>query len=208
VPAGTSYWEVGTALRAREKASKDYDDCTQAVLAPARIESTFIFVTPLSGRRGFPHTWTRNGQASWIDEKRQRCEWKDVRILDGTNLVDWMSHFPSVQRRLARQMNLLAEGFTTPELHWAELRRTGEPPPLFSEVFLASRDEACKAMPGVGEMRIAVRYEVTSVSGDTRTALLKPICAMTFTKGAGATTTVELQTSSVDGWILFDVEKG
>ena len=50
-PEGRSYWEIGTGLNARDKATSDYDDLTAAVPESVRVETTFVFVTPLSGRR-------------------------------------------------------------------------------------------------------------------------------------------------------------
>ena len=51
VPEGRSLWEIGTGLKARDKATSDYADLTEAVPETVRSDSTFVFVTPLSGRR-------------------------------------------------------------------------------------------------------------------------------------------------------------
>src|SRR5574341_483496 len=88
VPEGRSRWEVGTGLKAGDKATSDYRDLTATVPADVRAESTFIFVTPLSGRRDWEHTWKEEAQATWLEDRRQRHDWRDVRVIDGSGLID------------------------------------------------------------------------------------------------------------------------
>jgi hypothetical protein len=51
VPVGRSVWEIGTGINSGSKATSDYRDLTAATPDTVRRDSTFIFVTPLSGRR-------------------------------------------------------------------------------------------------------------------------------------------------------------
>ena len=51
VPDGRSFWEIGTGLDVRKKASSDYKDLVQEIPKDIRLDATFVFVTPLSGRR-------------------------------------------------------------------------------------------------------------------------------------------------------------
>jgi hypothetical protein len=68
VPVGISYWEIGTGVNAGSKATSDYKGLTNKTPKEIRLESTFIFVTPLSGRRDWPYTWkgvnAMNGRTS------------------------------------------------------------------------------------------------------------------------------------------------
>jgi len=149
VPEGRSFWEIGTGEKARDKATNDYKERTEATPIDVRSESTFIFVTPLSGRKDWQHTWKKDAQASWREERRQRNEWKDVRVIDGTGLIDWLRHFPSVELWLAQRMGFPAQRIETPEQRWAVLRSIGDPPPLTPDVFLANRGEACAKLKEV-----------------------------------------------------------
>ncbi|MFO1350914.1 MAG: hypothetical protein U1F68_09650 [Gammaproteobacteria bacterium] len=149
VPEGRSYWEIGTGLTAGDKATTDYNDLTEATPEEIRHESTFVFVTPLSGRRNWPHTWKEDKQARWLADRRQRNGWKDVRVIDGSVLIDWMQHFPAVEQWLAAAMGLPAQQMQTPEQRWAELRTIGEPPPLTPHVFLSNREKACEKLKEV-----------------------------------------------------------
>ena len=101
VPVGKSFWEIGTGTNAGKKATDDYRDRTKETPADVRRESTFLFVTPLSGRRDWPHTWKEDAQAQWLKTRRERNEWKDVRVIDGSRLVDWLHDFPAVEQWLA-----------------------------------------------------------------------------------------------------------
>lgn len=150
VPEGKSYWEIGSGVNAGDKASSDYRELTRAVPASERVESKFIFVTPLSGRRDWANTWKDDAQAAWLEKRRQKKEWKDVGIIDGTVLIDWLLHFPSVQLWLADKIDTVPIGKVhTPEQRWGELRTIGEPPPLIPEIFLVNRDVACEKLKEV-----------------------------------------------------------
>ena len=61
VPEGHSLWEIGTGLNAGRKATTDYRCLTASVPAEEREQSTFVFVTPMSGRRGWSFTCQGRG---------------------------------------------------------------------------------------------------------------------------------------------------
>ncbi|MCL5125196.1 MAG: hypothetical protein M1511_11985 [Deltaproteobacteria bacterium] len=149
VPEGRSFWEIGSGINAGKKATKDYRELTAATPNEDRLESTFVFVTPLSGRRDWPHTWKKNAQAKWLKYRRQRSVWRDVRVIDGSGLIDWLHFFPAVERWLAETMGLPAQQMQTLEQFWAELRTIGDPPPLIPHVFLANRNTACEKLKEV-----------------------------------------------------------
>ena len=152
VPDGHSFWEIGASLDARGKASDDYRELTRETPEEVRRQASFVFVTPHSGRRGWEHTWAREGQLDWLKRKNAERKWKGVQVIDGTRIVDWLRHFPAVERWLASQMNIPIPHITTPDLYWAERKRIGEPPPLSSEVFLVGRDEARQRLKDVLSM--------------------------------------------------------
>ncbi len=142
LPEGKSFWEIGTGSKPWEKATDDYTGLTvepaTAIAEEIRQQSIFIFVTPLSGVRG----WKQPAQVKWLKERHECKEWRDIRIIDGTVLIDWLHHFPAIERWLADAMRLPVQQIETPEQRWATLRTIGDPPPLTPHVFLANRDEA------------------------------------------------------------------
>ncbi len=149
VPEGRSYWEIGAGENPGAKATSDYNALTThgstAIPASTRMESTFIFVTPLSATRG----WHSTAQAKWIDVRKQRGDWKDVRVIDATKVIDWLRLYPAVEVWLAKTMRLPVQQIDTPEWHWGLLRSIGEPPPLSPGIFLANRDAACAKLKEV-----------------------------------------------------------
>jgi hypothetical protein len=149
VPVGRSLWEIGTGLDARKKATKDYKDRVADTPEEVRSESAFIFVTPLSGRRDWDYTWKEDAQADWIAKQLNRKEWRDVRVIDGTDLIDWLHHFPAVERWLAHKFGWPVEQLETPELRWNALSAIGEPLPLTPELFLVNRDNACEKLKDI-----------------------------------------------------------
>jgi len=150
VPEGRSIWEIGTGLKAGDKATSDYDDRTRDTPEDTRRNTCFVFVTPLSGRQAWEHTWKEEAQADWLDKRRKRGEWKDVRVIDGTKLIDWVHQLPAVELWLAERIGgAPAQQLETPEQRWSLLRSYGQPPPLTPDLFLANRDDACKKLQDV-----------------------------------------------------------
>jgi len=143
VPVGKSYWEIGTNTNARAKATSDYTSLTKSVSKEIREISTFIFVTPLSGQRGWEFSSKKGAQEDWLKRRKQSHKWHDIRIIDGTKLVDWLGSFPHVALWLANKMGRHASQIETPELRWETLRAIGYPPPLTPDLFLANRTDAC-----------------------------------------------------------------
>ena len=149
VPEGLSYWEIGTGLKSSDKATSDYKNLTNQIPKNVRSESTFVFVTPLSGGRGWEYTWKESSQAKWLKERRNRNEWKDVQIIDGTKLVGWVHQFLAVEIWLAGKIHgSYMQHIEIPEHRWDVLRTIGAPP-LIPDVFLAGRDEACAKLKDV-----------------------------------------------------------
>lgn len=142
VPEGKSYWEVGTSENARKKAEKDYTDATKAVPPDERSEKTYIFVTPLSGRKSWRYTFRRDGAETWIKAKKKLGQWKDVRVIDGSQLIDWVFQFPAIGHWLRASILESPADFETAESQWNLLRGFGAPPPLCPDLFTLGRSNA------------------------------------------------------------------
>ena len=149
VPEGKSFWEIGTGVDAGDKATADYHELTAATPDSVKRESTFVFVTPLSGRRDWPYTWKEDAQAKWLEDRRNRKEWLDVRVIDGSGLIDWMKSFLPVELWLADKMRFPIHQLQTIEDRWDCVRTIGEPPPLPPSLFLANRNAAQEKMKAV-----------------------------------------------------------
>ncbi len=139
VPAGKSYWEMGTGGKPQAKATNDFRTRTNATSDPDRADATYMVVTPHSAR------WSQPSQAKW--RKRRTVKgWKEIKILDGVQLADWLREYPAIGKALLKRMGLVDRmvGLTIPTEHWENLQtlpRHGDPP-LPSELFLVGRDQA------------------------------------------------------------------
>lgn len=165
VPDGRSFWEIGTGLNPSRKATDDYRDLTGSTPAEVRRESTFIFVTPLSGRRAWKGTWKEGEQLQWQSTREGEGNWKAVKLIDGTRLVDWMRRFPAVEWWLAQIVlgHVNIRGIETAEQRWDLTRSIGEPPPLSPAVFLANREVAGRKLQEVldntaVQLKLETRY--------------------------------------------------
>jgi hypothetical protein len=138
VSTGRSYWEIGTGIDARKKATASYRERTQAVPADERTQTAFVFLTPLSSRRG----WSSDSQERWLRDRGKRKEWRDLRVIDGTKLADWLAHWPAVDSWLAGVMGIPVTQMETAEARWLTLQGIGKPPPLPAGLFLSGRERA------------------------------------------------------------------
>lgn len=164
VPEGRSFWEIGTGLKAGDKATTDYNGLVEAIPENIRRQSSFVFVTPRSGRRDWEHTWKEDAQGRWLEDRIARDEWAEVRVIDGTKLIDWIRQFPAVELWLANIIiGLPPQAIETPDQRWNLIRSIGEPPSLMPRVFLTGRDEACSKIHEIFvgnavQLKLSTRY--------------------------------------------------
>ena len=173
VPDGRSYWEIGTGGKTGKevlaKATSDYNDLTEALQEnmqeDIREDSTFVFVTPRSG----VSAWKEQDQAVWLEERRKTGEWKDVQVLDGTKLIDWLHYFPTVGIWLAGRIHgPQLDHIEIPERHWEVVSSFGAPPVLTPDLFLANRGNACEKLQKLfdeksGQLKLITRFPSQAV---------------------------------------------
>ena len=148
VPAGTSYWEVGTGSSPQGKASDEFNKRSKEVSAKDRAGASFVFVTPRFREWGEPQ------QTQWIKNRNDRG-WRQIRIIDGVKLADWLREFPSVGRWIAKRMGLTETlgGFSTPRDHWENIKALtalGDPP-LPPKLFTEGRGNVRNALQALFE---------------------------------------------------------
>jgi hypothetical protein len=147
VPNGQSMWEIGVGVAVRDKATRDYRELTKATPEGPRVDTTFVFVTPHSGRRNWQFTWKSDAQQVWLRKRRAQGRWKDVLVIDGTGMIDWLRRFPGVEMWLVGRMFGVSEADIEPAaVRWALLKGIGGPPPLTPEVFLGNREIARQSL--------------------------------------------------------------
>lgn len=130
IPPGFAGWELGTDKQPKAKADQPYKDRTKSTPHSDPAQTTFVFATP---RR-----WAK--KAEWQKAKRAEGIWKDVRVIDAVDLVQWLERFPAVALWFAQQTNKVPEDVTTLEQVWREWSLSTTPP-LSIPLILADRDD-------------------------------------------------------------------
>ena len=147
VPIGRSYWEIGTGADFRKKADEDLNKRTEQVEVSERRNTTFVFVTP----RSSGHSKEEN-QRAWPTEHADKG-WKEICIIDGVRLAEWLREFPAIARWLARKIGIIPNesGITTPLEYWEENFSRGQSDkPLISPlVYTVTRENACRALENI-----------------------------------------------------------
>lgn len=129
VPAGESGWEFGTDKDVRNKANGDYATRTAAPGSINQAAATFVFVSP--------REWA--DAETWAAEKQTEGKWKDVKVVDGVALEDWLFLCPAVAARLARDISIMPKvGVRGTDQFWDEYAKQFKPD-LTADVLLADR---------------------------------------------------------------------
>lgn len=142
VPEGVSYWEIGVNLDAKKKATDEFKRVSSSRTIEEKKDGLFVFVTPLSGRRG----WKLPNQEKWIKERKKAGDWKDITIIDGTRLVEWMAKFPAISKWMLSKTTKASTNFETVLECWENTKSIGEPPPLTPSLFLCNREDVVKGI--------------------------------------------------------------
>jgi hypothetical protein len=163
VPTGLSVWELGTNADYRDKANKDYEKRSQdkteedeeGKVAPKvdRTQTTFVFVAPL--------VWM--DKDDWVAERKADLTWKDVVVIDGVDLQDWLETAPAVSLQFAAELGIVPEaGLQSPDQAWEEWSYLTDPPSS-EELVVADREEQEKELIG----RLIAPHGTFTVRGDS-----------------------------------------
>jgi len=132
VPAGRSGWEFGTNEDAKAKAERDFEKSVKALGKKERAETTFVFVTP---RR-----WS--AKAAWIEAKKAKGLWKDVRAYDASDLEQWLEQSLPAQAWFANERHMPAQHVRSLDKCWVDWASVSTPPltgALFSSAIEAAK---------------------------------------------------------------------
>ena len=139
VPAGESIWEFGVSGATAAKLGADYDKRTAGVAAADRVNRTLVLVTPF--------TWDSPGVriTDWVAEKKASADWKDVKVIDGAQLIDWLNQRPSAAARWARRIGVQPTAVRSTDQYWEEyVRRFATP--ISEGVILCGREKQAEKL--------------------------------------------------------------
>ena len=154
IPLGRSGWEFGVSKNAKGKADGDYAKSVRSVSPDERAEMTFVFVTP----RRWP------GKTVWEQERRAEKHWKNVRVLDASNLEEWLEQSISSQTWFANERGVPSQGLQSLDACWRNWAADCKPP-LAEALF----DEAiARAENTIGAKLAKTTPESVIVRADSR----------------------------------------
>ncbi|MFZ1426721.1 MAG: hypothetical protein WAS21_08145 [Geminicoccaceae bacterium] len=118
MPLGKSGWEFGVNSNVKRKADGDYSKSVRSASPDVRADTTFVFVTP----RRWP------GKTVWEQERRAEKHWKDVRVLDASNLEQWLEQSISGQVWFANERGVSSQGLQSLNACWRNWAADCKPP--------------------------------------------------------------------------------
>ncbi|WP_337044964.1 hypothetical protein [Emticicia sp. 17c] len=169
VPIGTSIWEIGVGLNYLRKCNDDYNDALEDFKDKDASQVTFVFVTL--------QAWD-NPRESIVDwkETKKDTPFKDIIIIDGTKILQWLELFLPVALRLAHdelQNRIPPSGVRSISGFW-EGYSLQTNIPIAEELLLAGRK---KQSEGILEQMIAGLGE-TTLCGETSDEVIAFLCAI------------------------------
>ncbi len=117
IPIGSSGWEFGVTGDVKGKADRDFAKSVKATPKRQRTEMTFIFVTP---RR-----WA--GKDAWRDAHAAKNQWKDVKVLDSSDLEQWMEQSIPAQVWFANERGVEHRGTRSLDRCWVRWNADCDP---------------------------------------------------------------------------------
>ena len=152
VPSGTAGWEVSTREDQRRKAQHDYDERVETYGDLTPDQTTIVIVNV---RR-----W--EAKDTWVGDLRD-VPWRDVRVLDGVDIHDWLSEAPAVHVWFSIQSGKRpAEALDLEE--WWLAWSNSTVPALPMSLLTADRDQqicAIREWLASGEQLLCLRGETT-----------------------------------------------
>jgi DNA-binding XRE family transcriptional regulator len=131
IPAGKSVWEIGAQRHGiGAKAQEDYVKRSANPLGVNPSGACFFFFTP--------QRWPQ--KEVWAAERKAEGVWRDVRVIDSDNLVNWLDLYPGVAEWLAVRTNRRPRGLRNLGEIWKEWS-LATIPFLSPELILADRDD-------------------------------------------------------------------
>ncbi|MFA5703255.1 MAG: hypothetical protein WC982_07010 [Advenella sp.] len=190
VPAGISYWELGTSKDPASKANSDFEKRLRQISAEGAAQATFVFVTP---RR-----WS--GKSAWRGNAESRNVWADVLVWDADDLEAWLETAPATSLWLGMQFGIAGHGIEPVENYWEHWRNQSSPAVTTSALF-SGREESKLAL----QKSIQQSESLIAVIADSQSEAVAFTCALLIEDGYSSRAAC---ITSEDGWQFVDANSG
>lgn len=118
IPQGKSFWEFGVDKDVVRKAKKDHSNRSTSVPVSEQLSSTLMHVTP----RNWP------AKAELATQLQAEGKWKSVRVLDASDLEQWLEESIPAQMWIAERLEWPVSGFQTLDHCWDRWSAASHPP--------------------------------------------------------------------------------
>lgn len=186
VPAGLSYWEMGTSKEPATKATSDFEKRIEQISAKQAAQATFVFVTP---RR-----W--HGKRAWQEKIRSRKIWADVLVWDADDLEAWLEMSPATSLWLGMQLGIAGHGIKAVEGYWEHWANQSNPA-ITTQALLNGREESKFAL----QKSIQQSEPLIAVMADSQSEAVAFTCALLIKNGCSSRAAC---VTSEEGWQFVD----
>ena len=135
VPAGWAGWEIGVDQAVKKKADSVYDDRSKSIRAQSSGNVISVRHASAAG--------SRQGLG---DKKKAENRWRDVRVLDAVDLIQWIERHPGVALWLAALIGKTPAGIRDLKEFWREWSAATRRPISTGLVTADRDDEATRAL--------------------------------------------------------------
>lgn len=137
-PNGKSVWEFGTSPDIMGKFKSDIDKRYNNPLGEDIKNTVFIFVTL--------KIWNHKiSIGELLNESKEKYDWKDIRIIDGSKIALWICQCPAVAIWFSEIMGEHIDGVASAEQYWEEYCNSTTPK-LTADFFDTGRKSQVQAI--------------------------------------------------------------
>lgn len=184
IPEGLSVWEIGAGKDYKTKAEGDYQKRSEEVNAKIASKTTFVFVTP--------RIW--QDREDWEKQRAAKKRWKDVKVIDGSILEEWIEEYPIIGAWLAKLIGLAFGNIQPLDEYWKEWRENISYS-IAPELVVAGRDKELKKLSdflfgaaGILSIKASTQEEAIAFIGAATVIAGEEISESLFSKAVLVTT--------------------
>lgn len=149
IPRGKSRWEIKSAIsfqNAKKSANKDFLKKSIPVAGTKKSVNTYVHITnqswdsPNESKKEWSTKRKQDDQNQY--EKEPENQWKQVLLIDGDDLKNWLAYYPTVALRYAKSMGVYIDGDSVETIDdwWNRFVSQIQTPSVNEQVLLVDRE--------------------------------------------------------------------
>lgn len=190
VPAGISYWELGTSKNPASKANGDFEKRLEQISAAQAAQATFVFVTP----RRWPQKNT------WQQKARSHNIWANVLVWDADDLEAWIETSAATSLWMGMQIGIAGYGIEAVESYWTHWSSQSHPA-ITAAVLFRDREKSKLEL----QRAIEQHEPLIAVMADSQSEAVAFVCALLMETGHSVNAAC---ITAEEGWQFVDANCG